>query len=336
MPKVSVIVPVYNVEKLLNRCIESILNQTYEDFELILVDDGSPDKCGEICDKFVEQDSRVKCIHKKNGGVSRARNIGLDIAKGRYICFVDSDDWIEPDLIEECVKYIELEGSDVVLFDWYVGPIEDRHYMHYNEQYTVSVEAVRNGVYWDEIPSMICNKFFVAELWKDIRYPVDVNFEDLAVMPDIFERVKNISYIKKALYNYTGENPNSITKSISSKADCGIHLAWKKRENIAIRNNDKELLEYSCRRALRNAVSGYGLSLVDHSLTAEQIKTMIDYCKERHDLIYGIDMGIRYKVSLFGVTNCKFLCWIYGSTKYFLYRMKKYFAKYRIVINVNY
>lgn len=272
MPKVSVIVPVYNVEKFLNRCVESVLNQTYENFELILIDDGSPDKCGEMCDKFVEKDNRVKCVHQKNGGVSRARNAGLDIAKGEYICFVDSDDWIEPNLLEECIKYVELYGSDIVLFDWREGYGDNRCYMHYDKPYTVNIAVARKGIYWDKLPSMPCNKFFLADLWKDVRYPVDILFEDLVIMPTIFNKARKTCYLRKALYNYSGDNPNSITKSISSKADCGIHFGWKERENIALKNNDKELLEYSCRRAIRNAVSGYGLSLVDHSLTEEQVK----------------------------------------------------------------
>ena len=96
MPELSVIVPVYNAEKYLHKCVDSILSQTYRDFELLLVDDGSPDQCGRICDAYATQDPRVKVIHKPNGGVSEARNVGLDQAKGNYISFIDPDDWVEP------------------------------------------------------------------------------------------------------------------------------------------------------------------------------------------------------------------------------------------------
>ena len=95
MPKVSVIVPVYKVESYLRKCVDSILGQSFSDFEVILVDDGSPDNCGAICDDYATRDQRVKVIHKINGGLSDARNVGLDAAIGQYICFVDSDDWIE-------------------------------------------------------------------------------------------------------------------------------------------------------------------------------------------------------------------------------------------------
>ena len=103
---ISVIVPIYNVEKYLIKCIESIINQTYKDLEIILVDDGSTDSSGKICDEFATKDNRIKVIHKKNGGLSSARNIGLDICKGNYISFIDSDDYIELDMYEKMIKII--------------------------------------------------------------------------------------------------------------------------------------------------------------------------------------------------------------------------------------
>ena len=101
MKELTIIVPVYNVEKYLKKCVYSIINQTYKNIEVILVDDGSPDKCGMICDEFVSVDSRIKVIHKRNGGLSSARNAGIEIAKGQYIGFVDSDDTIEPFMYEK-------------------------------------------------------------------------------------------------------------------------------------------------------------------------------------------------------------------------------------------
>ena len=112
MPKVSVIVPVYNVEKYLARCVDSILNQTFNDFELILVDDGSPDNSGKICDEYAERDSRVKVIHKQNGGVSSARNLGIKTSIGEFITFIDSDDWIEPKMFEQL--YNASENCDII------------------------------------------------------------------------------------------------------------------------------------------------------------------------------------------------------------------------------
>ena len=120
MDKISVVVPVYNVEKYLRKCIDSIINQTYKNLEIILVDDGSPDKCGEICDEYAKKDNRVKVIHKKNAGVSSARNDGIDNATGEYIIFVDSDDWLEDNAIEIMVDKLNEYDYDCVFCNFYM------------------------------------------------------------------------------------------------------------------------------------------------------------------------------------------------------------------------
>ncbi|HEL7541574.1 TPA: glycosyltransferase, partial [Enterococcus faecalis] len=129
MPKISIIVPVYNVEKYLEKCVRSILAQTFTDFELILVDDGSPDSSGAMCDQFAEQDERVKVIHKENGGLSDARNAGIEIATGEYLGFVDSDDYIADDMYELLYTNIVKEDADLSIcgiYDVYEGkePVE--------------------------------------------------------------------------------------------------------------------------------------------------------------------------------------------------------------------
>ena len=118
MAKISVIIPVYGVEKYLNRCVESVVNQTYKDLEIILVDDGSPDNCPKMCDEWASRDARIRTVHRENGGQSCARNTGLAIASGEYVTFVDSDDWIAPDTYEYCMKLLrQYEGADVIQFD---------------------------------------------------------------------------------------------------------------------------------------------------------------------------------------------------------------------------
>ena len=124
---VSVIVPVYKVEFYLSECIESILKQTYQNLEIILVDDGSPDDCGSICDKYAQQDKRIKVFHKNNEGLSEARNYGIERATGDYLSFVDSDDWIEPDMFETLVSVVVVNDSDIVCCGYY------REYNGYKE-----------------------------------------------------------------------------------------------------------------------------------------------------------------------------------------------------------
>ena len=123
-PKISVIVPVYNVEKYLPRCIDSILSQTFKDFELLLIDDGSPDNCGKICDEYAAKDRRVRVFHKPNGGVSSARNLGLDKACGEWITFIDSDDYVAVDYLEELVSFKINSGAELVAISTKVGETE--------------------------------------------------------------------------------------------------------------------------------------------------------------------------------------------------------------------
>ena len=119
MPKVSIIVPVYKAEKYLNRCIDSILAQTFTDFELLLIDDGSPDRSGEICDEYAKKDSRIRVIHKENGGVSSARQRGLDESVGEYTMHADPDDWVEPEMLDELYKKAKEEDADMVICDFF-------------------------------------------------------------------------------------------------------------------------------------------------------------------------------------------------------------------------
>lgn len=115
--KVSIIVPVYKAELYIRKCIDSILSQTFTNFELLLIDDGSPDNCGKICDEYAELDTRVHVFHKENGGVSAARNLGLDHAKGDYVCFIDSDDWIDPDMLETLIGWEQKKQTDLLFLD---------------------------------------------------------------------------------------------------------------------------------------------------------------------------------------------------------------------------
>ena len=116
MDKVSIILPIYNVEKYLNKCVDSIRNQTYRNLEIILVDDGSKDSSGKICDELSNQDSRLKVVHKKNGGLASARNSGYEVATGEYVMYIDSDDCVKEDTVKKCVDAIERDKSDVVIF----------------------------------------------------------------------------------------------------------------------------------------------------------------------------------------------------------------------------
>lgn len=223
--KVSVIVPVYKVEKFLDRCVESIVNQTYTNLEIVLVDDGSPDNCPEMCDEWAKKDERIKVIHKTNGGLSDARNAGIKIITGEYVWFVDSDDYIEKNAIEELLENAVAYKSDVVLFDAYrdtCGKITKLAFS-FDELYSNNNEVGKNilqlyytnnhnGVY------SVWNKFYKVSFIKENSLffdPDDVRCEDCWFNFKVFHIANVVSHVSQNFYYYF-DNKESITHNINN------------------------------------------------------------------------------------------------------------------------
>ncbi len=219
MVSISIIIPVYKVEKYIHRCINSILAQSYKDYEVILVDDGSPDRCPQICDDYAKQDERIKVIHKNNGGLSSARNVGLDAARGHYILFCDSDDCIHPKMLEVLHSLCQRYNADIAM-----GLIE-RFNTIIPEYREIDVENKRllSGVeiqecFFDRLNSYqyisACGKMFRRELFQQARFPVGKLFEDEYLTYQVMLNANTICEIKTPVYYYL-ENPEGITKNIS-------------------------------------------------------------------------------------------------------------------------
>ena len=218
MPKISVIVPVYNVEKYLNRCVDSILNQTFADFELILVDDGSPDNSGKICDEYAKKDKRVVVIHKENGGLSDARNAGIDIARGGYVTFIDSDDWIDSEYLNVLYKNATDNEADIsavnlhkeyddkrdracsVVEGTYVGA-ESMDYL-YNPEMAIYINVA-------------CAKLYKISLFENIRYPVGRLHEDGFTTYKLYFRAKKVHFANDDLYYYYQRNDSIMNENFS-------------------------------------------------------------------------------------------------------------------------
>lgn len=217
--KVSVIIPVYKVEKYLKRCIESVVNQSYKNIEIILVNDGSPDKCGEICDAYAKIDSRIKVIHKENGGLSSARNAGLDIASGEYIMFVDSDDWIEEDSLEKLDKYMDM-SYDIINFKFRFAKGKTKN-IELNDKLKDSYEcdllSYIDKLFLGELDFFIWNKLYKKNLFDKVRFPEGRNYEDLATIYKLYFKAKNIIVTDYTLYYYWLGNSNSITSNSTIK-----------------------------------------------------------------------------------------------------------------------
>lgn len=209
---VSIIIPIYNVEKYLRQCIESVIAQRYINIEIILVDDGSPDNCGKICDEYAEKDSRIKVIHKKNEGLPVARNVGIDIAKGDYLMFVDSDDWVEPTYCERALETAILQGVDCVAVGVNVinegGPI-----IKFNTTrpgFFSTEETIGRLVDGRSPYNGVWNKIYKRSLFKTIRFPVGIIYEDQAVMYLLLHQSNGVYVISDKLYNYR-RRPDSLS-----------------------------------------------------------------------------------------------------------------------------
>lgn len=203
---ISVIVPVYNAEKYLVRCVDSILNQTYRNLEVILVDDGATDSSGSICDEYVARDARVRVVHKGNGGLSSARNAGIDIASGAYLEFVDSDDWLEPDAVESMLQEALTHQVELVLggrWDVSAATGEKKKGLCPQSREIISgEEMVRRIFRWENCDSSACDKLFHKRLFREIRFPHGKVVEDVPVMYKIVLDAGRIALLNKPIYNY--------------------------------------------------------------------------------------------------------------------------------------
>ena len=215
-PFVSVIVPVYNVERYLPRCIESILGQTYTNFELILIDDGTPDRSGIICDRYAEKDSRIRVIHKENGGVSTARNAGIDAARGEWITFIDSDDWVSDKYLEILVGPLNKEKYDIV-----VAEFEYHHFKilkRIGEERSIDISSINNENVFGAICKMEfsgpCFKLFSMEIIKlyNLSFPENVAVaEDAIFVKSYLKFCTKIYVAAHIVYYYNRLNNFSVT-----------------------------------------------------------------------------------------------------------------------------
>ena len=275
-PLISVIVPVYRVEEYLERCVKSILSQTYKNLEVILVDDGSPDQCPAICDACAEKDARVKVIHQENKGLSGARNAGINAASGEYLAFVDSDDYVSPHFIEELYQLLQDTGCAIgqCRFSYVKGEglVEegDSAFCIYRG------ESLMEQLYGPEEKAtcfvVAWNKLYRAELFKEtgIRYPEGRIHEDEATTYRLFHEAKKLAFLDRALYGYYTKNGGSITSVFSAK-----RLQWltAHEERIAFfKKNGYEKLLPAAYRKLCDACITFYFRCTEQVKDAEELK----------------------------------------------------------------
>lgn len=262
-PLISVVVPVYKVEAFLNKCMESIVSQSYNNLEIILIDDGSPDHCPELCDAWAKRDARIKVIHKTNGGLSSARNAGLDICTGEYIAFVDSDDWIKPNMIQRMLEVIERENADICACN-IVSCYPNKEVTWGGKAYLAgSSETILNLLYHDaEFPVCTWNKLYRRKLWESFRFPEGKICEDAFTTYLLLHKSDRIVHITDALYCYRIRSESIMTSAFSKKS-MDEEEAW--RESY-------EFVKENYPRLYREAFSFYlqRVNVLIHRMKEEQ------------------------------------------------------------------
>lgn len=233
-PLVSIIVPVYNVEKYIHSCVDSILTQTYENLQVILVDDGTLDNSGKICDEFAKKDNRVTVIHKENGGLSSARNKGLDVASGDYIMFVDGDDYLADNAVEILLSANEKYDADFVQFKLIHTECEDYIKKSANEKYNVQIITDLDKMYWKMYETVgsgesACTKLYKRHLFDGLRFKEGIIHEDVYFTLFMLQKAKKAVYLDIGLYYYIIRENSIITSSFSKK---NLDSIWVLEERI--------------------------------------------------------------------------------------------------------
>ena len=262
MDKISIIIPIYNVEAYLGQCIETVLRQTYPELEILLIDDGSKDSSGKICDNYAEKDQRIIVIHKENGGLSDARNAGIDRATGKYLAFIDSDDYVHPQYIELLYRTITASDSDMVICG----------FKEVAEQEIVEYRSIAEGaVKWKALQGreklaqlldnnlqtvVAWNKMYRCKLWKQLRYPKGRLQEDEFVIHHLLEQADRVCYLEETLYYYR-QREKSIMSHVSLKNIWDGYDALMEREQFFIEKKEKEAYKENLINQLYYAVGHY-------------------------------------------------------------------------------
>lgn len=273
---ISVIVPVYNVEQYLDECVSSIINQTYRNIEIILVDDGSTDDSSSKCDVWAEKDARIRVIHKTNGGLSDACNAGLDICRGEYIGFVDSDDLIEHSMYETMLEALTREGADLCCCGLLV--FGDRSEVYHNPKYTVGNASKMLGLVYSDTVFPVCaySKLYKSSCWSELRFPVGKICEDAFTAYRILDASERIVHIPDPFYHYR-IRANSIMTTAFRAQRMDEEEAWRANYEFMRENYPEH----------RKKSYDFYLQKVNRLIHEIPVASIARYKKE-YDYLYGI------------------------------------------------
>ena len=296
---ISVIIPVYKVEKYLDKCVQSVVNQTYRNLEIILVDDGSPDRCGEMCDAWAQKDSRIRVIHKTNGGLSDARNAGLDIATGAYIGFVDSDDYIHPEMYQRLEDSATKHDADMAICGFqYVD--ENGNLVRKTNGCDIEDGIIDKCRAMEELNRdwrmcVVWNKLYKRDLFSMIRFPCGKIHEDEFVAHEMLYKSTHITWVSQILYYYL-QRQNGIKLSSSAIARLDGVEALYDRVLFYERTGNHILLDETAKTAFDLYLrlrKGIVKPTWQDKKRCREVKKMVRYCIKRH----GSEISMREIIS---------------------------------------
>lgn len=283
-PLISIVVPVYKVEDYLSRCVDSLLHQTYENLEIILVDDGSPDNCGAMCDAYASRDSRIRVIHKENGGLSSARNAGIDVARGEYLGFVDSDDWVDIHTYEWLMEMARTEQVKLVCagrWDYSSETGEKSLGLCPPKREVISGQELAKRIFlWDNVDSAAWDKLYHRSLFQQLRYPLGVVSEDLPVTYRAGLEAGRVGMLNRPVYYYFHRAGSITMAAISAKS---FQPSANTRQVLDhVRREHPELLDHAT--AFHVSHLGYICTVTELAGKETQKQFQTQYRQKRREL----------------------------------------------------
>lgn len=312
MKKLSVIMPVYKAEEYIYKAVDSILNQTYTNLEVILVDDGSPDNCGKICDEYAEKDSRVKVIHKKNGGQADARNFGIEAASGEFIGFVDSDDYIEPYMYQEMIDYMQQNSLDIVCGD--TKQIKGKK-IKFKPRHKENLIWNKNEAICENLSgsldNAVTNKIYKRKVIGDIRFPKGRVYEDVATIYKFIYNADRVGYLAKGYYYYIKRKGSTISTSFNSKSRYDCFVGYIERLEFAEKHK-LPCVEACRKQALETALATLTAFYANNeSKDSDRYKNVNNFIEMQ--LNKNNHLRKKHEFLLWSFKNCKVLHKIYAN-----------------------
>lgn len=322
-PLVSIIVPVYNNENYLDKCLTSLIQQTYNNIEIILVNDGSKDRSEDICLRYASLDDRVHYFYQANSGVSEARNKGLYNARGDYLLFVDSDDWLTDNAVDEFIRIALEEGADVTILRSYTvlkqGTFfEPRVYLE-----SLTHNEIVELLLLDSIGNHVIVKLFHREIWEKLRFPKGIVYEDMYVMAEIVLKAKKIVCREIPIYFYNRMNENSLTSKkndFNSFHRYSKFLAYSAHENAGVLLSNDKIISWSVKKALHEIAKAFVIDGGAGLLNNEYRNSMKNYIKNHEEFI--CHLGVKDKVLLWSIDGKGIICKLYGKIKALIVSVK--------------